>query len=175
MIKIKKSETADTRTCDFTKVSKDTLIESSHQHIRDVMSAMEFFAEKVDISAAVHDWTKITNMDQFHSDFTTGFETHVWYDEHKKSERHHLDSPDGIRDDVNIVDLLEHICDCVMAGKARSGTVRPVQLSDELLQKIVKNTVDLLASQVKVVEEVCPECGGVRVPCEYCGNSGWAE
>lgn len=36
IIEIEKSQTADTRTCDFKNVSVDTLAHSSMQHIRDV-------------------------------------------------------------------------------------------------------------------------------------------
>jgi hypothetical protein len=150
MIKIQKSQTADTRTCDFTKVSKETLLESSHQHIRDVREGFIYFGELIGMAASKHDWTKISGIDQFHVDFTTGFKTQDWYTMHKKEERHHIGVPEGVRDDVNIVDLLEHIIDCVMAGKGRSGAVFPIELPNELLQKIVKNTVDLLASNIEV-------------------------
>lgn len=44
MIQIRKSETADTRTCDFTKVSRETLLESSIQHVGDVHQALGFFS-----------------------------------------------------------------------------------------------------------------------------------
>lgn len=47
MIKIQQSATADTRTCDFTKVTKETLLESSRQHIRDVREAHQFFSRKI--------------------------------------------------------------------------------------------------------------------------------
>jgi len=152
MIKIQKSKTADTRTCNFTTVSKETLLESSYQHIRDVVEGFVYFCDLIGESAARHDWTKIKGIDQFHADFITGFATQEWYANHKQVERHHIGTPDGVRDDVNIVDLLEHIVDCVMAGKARSGAVFPIELPNELLQKIVKNTVDLLASNIEVEE-----------------------
>ena len=41
MIKVKKSPTADTRTCDVTKVTKEQLRESSISHIRDVELRLE--------------------------------------------------------------------------------------------------------------------------------------
>lgn len=42
-ISIRKSPTADTRTCDFASVTKEVLLESSKQHIQDVQAAMGFF------------------------------------------------------------------------------------------------------------------------------------
>ena len=152
MIEIKKSETADTRTCDYTKVTIDQLKKSSESHIHDVREGFLFFIEELRIAAYLHDKTKITRLESFYNDFITGFKTTTWYEMHKKQERHHIDSPDGIPEDVNIVDLLEHIIDCVMAGMARKGEVFPINLPNELLQKIVSNTVYLLKRKIVVSE-----------------------
>lgn len=72
---------------------------------------------------------------------------------HKREERHHLDTPDGERDDVNMLDVLEWIVDGVMAGKARSGEYYFRPISDELLQKALTNTIKLLLDNVQVVDE----------------------
>lgn len=32
---------------------------------------------------------------------------------------------------------------------------------------------DAQAAEDEENEEVCPECSGMRIPCEHCGNSGW--
>ncbi len=61
------------------------------------------------------------------------------------------DKADGVPDDVNLLDVLEHVADCVMAGMARSGSVYELKLSDELLQKAFKNTVKLLCDQTMLV------------------------
>jgi len=153
MIEIKKSETADTRTCDFSKVSKETLLVSSRQHIGDIVKALAFFQSKITIAAGEHDYDKLTSIDWFHSDFITGFEQTGWWDNHRKLHRHHLNAEDGVPPDVNLLDVLEHIADCVMAGMARSGTVYELKLTDELLQKAFKNTVDLLKGEVTVAPE----------------------
>ena len=55
MIKVKKSPTADTRTCDFANVSKDTLLTSSVQHIADVGQAIAFFQAELTRVAVAHD------------------------------------------------------------------------------------------------------------------------
>jgi hypothetical protein len=152
MIQIRKSETADTRTCDFAKVSKDTLLASSKQHIGDVREALQFFSRQIAEAMLHHDTDKLTDIDGFHADFLTGFEKHDWWDRHRQLNRHHLNMADGVRDDVNLIDVLDFIADCVMAGMARSGSVYALHLSPELLERAFQNTVDLLKSQVTVEE-----------------------
>lgn len=151
MIQIKKSKTADTRTCDFANTSKETLLASSLQHIGDIVKALAFFSGKLDEAAGCHDYDKLSMIDWFHRDFVTGFKETGWWDNHRKIHRHHLDKPDGIPADVNLLDLLEHVADCVMAGMARSGSVYELKLPDELLQRAFKNTVDLLKANVEVL------------------------
>jgi len=149
-ITIKKSPTADTRTCDWTNVSQDQLYYSSIQHISDVQLAMQRFILLMNEAAVNHDHTKIGELEQFYADFKTGFKQQSWYDMHKATERHHINHPDGCRDDVNLIDVLEHIADCVMAGKARAGSVTKLELPNEVLQKAFENTWKLLDSIVDV-------------------------
>jgi hypothetical protein len=151
-IEIRKSETADTRTCNFAEVSKATLLNSSRQHIGDIVKALAFFQAKITEAAGCHDYDKLTDIDLFHADFVTGFKQTGWWDNHRRIHRHHIDKPDGIPDDVNLLDVLEHIADCVMAGMARSGKVYELKLSDELLQRAFANTVELLKREVVVVQ-----------------------
>ena len=49
-------------------------------------------------------------------------------------------------------DVIEMICDCVAAGMARSGDIFDVDIPAEVLTKAVKNTVELLKSEIQVVE-----------------------
>jgi hypothetical protein len=150
MITIQKSETADTRPCDYANVSKETLLASSRSHIRDVQEAHQFFSRKIAEALLSHDTDKITDIDGFHKDFLTGFKVSEWWDRHRKLNRHHLTEDDGIPADVNLIDVLDFIADCVMAGMARSGSVYPLKLSPELLERAFQNTVTLLKSQVVV-------------------------
>ncbi len=152
MITIKPSPTADTRSCDYKSVTKDTLEKSSRQHIMDVTRGLFFFRNKIEDAARIHDYDKITNLDQFHADFITGFESTIWWDEHRKLNRHHLTHQDGIPSDVDLIDILDFIADCVMAGMARSGSVYPLELPAELLNRAFQNRVELLKSQVRVSE-----------------------
>lgn len=150
MIEIKKSPTADIRTCDFANVSKETLLSSSHQHISDVQGGLRYFAGVMGWQAGEHDIDKITDIDSFHADFVTGFEKHDWWDRHRKLNRHHLLEADGVPADVNLIDVLDMVADCVMAGMARSGSVYPLNISPDVLMTAFQNTVELLKSQVVV-------------------------
>lgn len=153
MIEIRKSATADSRTCDVSQVSKETLLASSRQHIGDVVKAMAFFSGKLIQAAGEHDYDKLTAIDWFFSDFRTKFEEHGWWDNHRKIHRHHLGQADGVPEDVNLLDVLEYIADCVMAGMARAGDVYPLEMSDELIQRAFRNTVALMKSQVVVIAD----------------------
>ncbi len=152
MINIKPSPTADTRTCDFANTSKETLLASSHQHIADVREGLRYFQSVLAKAAENHDTDKITDIDGFHRDFVTGFKQTEWWDKHRVLNRHHLNMSDGVRDDVNLIDVMDFIVDCVMAGMARSGSVYPLELSPELLEKAFQNTVDLMKRNVQVVK-----------------------
>jgi len=150
MITVTKSPTADTRTCDFANTDKETLLHSSLIHISDVSKALAFFSSRLTEAAEVHDYDKLSKIDWFHRDFITGFKETGWWDNHRKIHRHHLSNEDGIPEDVNLIDVLEWIADCVMAGMARSGSVYPLEMSNEVLQKALRNTVSLLRNQVVV-------------------------
>lgn len=158
MITIKKSSTADTRTCDKSTVTEQQLLESSVQHIGDVGKGIAFFAGRLTEAASIHDYDKLSKIGWFHKDFTTdivipGTSTPVpggWLENHYRIHRHHCDKDGGCPDDVNLIDVLEHIADCVMAGMGRAGDVWPIKLSDELLQRAVANTAALLKSNVIV-------------------------
>jgi hypothetical protein len=155
MIQISKSPTADTRTCDYANTSKATLLASSVQHIADVGAALAFFGALITKQAVMHDTDKLTDIDGFHRDFVNGFaepEYTGWWRRHRQLNRHHLQQPDGTPTDVNLIDVLDFISDCVMAGMARSGSVYPLQLGPELLERAFQNTVTLLKSQVTVEE-----------------------
>lgn len=153
MIEIEKSPTADTRTCDVSTVSKTKLLESSLSHIGDVGKALAFFASKLFDAGVAHDYDKLTEIDHFYSDFQTKFKNTGWWDNHRKIHRHHLNIEDGVPNDVNLIDILEYIADCVMAGMARSGEVYEIKASNELLRKAFDNTVEILKSQIRIKSE----------------------
>lgn len=150
MITINKSETADTRSCDFSQVTKEQLRLSSIQHIGDVLQGLEYFKQELDKTAAKHDFDKLTAIDQFHADFTTGFKQTEWWDNHRKVNRHHLLQADGVPANVNLIDVLDMIVDCVMAGMGRTGTVYPLNIDYNVLMTAFQNTVTMLQDKIIV-------------------------
>lgn len=158
MIKIKKHTEGDSR------VAKD--IPSFHDfhtanvdHIEDVKDLSRLFAEELKRRVLSHDWTKITEPyeSMFYRDLCGVLENRMDFFDGKWSklhyeelERHHLKR--CCPDDVDMYDVIEMICDCVAAGMARSGEIYDVDIPAEVLTKAVRNTVELLKSQIEVVE-----------------------
>lgn len=153
MIVIQPSKTADTRSCDFANVTKETLLASSRQHIGDVHRALGYFQELIGDAAMRHDTDKITDIDGFHADFVTGFTQTGWWDRHRQLNRHHLLQADGVPADVNLIDVLDMVADCVMAGMARTGSVYPLTIAPDVLMRAFQNTVELLKSNVRVEKD----------------------
>lgn len=147
---ISRSATADTRSCDFASVTRDQLVKSSEMHIEDVKAGMQFFITEMRRAAERHDWDKFCMIEHFHADFVTGFEKTEWWDNHRKVNRHHLLQEDGVPEDVNLIDVMEFIVDCVMAGMARTGEVYPLELKTEVLERAFQNTVDMLKDRIVV-------------------------
>ncbi len=149
-IKIKKSPTADSRTCDWSKVSKEELLEASKIHIEDIKKGFKFFSYLIERQAALHDLSKISHIDDFHRNFATGFKEEDWWEYHQSVERHHFSDPKYIPDDVNLIDILDQIVDGVMAGMARSGSYRQEIIHPDLLNRAYYNTINLLLDNVEV-------------------------
>ena len=151
IITIEKSEIADSRTCDWSKVSKEQLLSSSKQHISDVGQCINFFKVMLNKASKNHDFDKVSDIDGFYSNFKTGFKERKWLDNHTKVNRHHIMNPDGVvPEDVNLIDVLEAVADCVIAGMARTGSVYDLEIEKEVLDKAFKNTVELLKKHIKV-------------------------
>jgi hypothetical protein len=100
--------------------------------------------------AAMHDLSKLSHIDDFHRNFLTGFKEKDWWEYHQSVERHHFNEEKYIPKDVNLFDILDQIVDGVMAGMARSGSYRQEPISEELLMRAYKNTVNLLLENVEV-------------------------
>ena len=157
-IKIERNIIGDTRVA--TKVpSIKEFDESNHKHTQDVRNMMFAFADEIKNRAIIHDWSKLRepHKSAFYRDLCNTIEGRMDFDDgewckfHYDNEWHHL-----LRrcpDDVNLIDVLEMICDCVCAGMARSGCVRDLEINAEILDRAVRNTVTLLENAVELVEE----------------------
>ena len=158
MIKIKRTRNADSRTADE-NLNHESLKIATVEHIHNVADGMQFLATKITDRGYVHDYTKQKYFDEFADNVLaryTGeeFITREWYQKHISEERHHLNSNCPL--DVNLIDVLEMIVDCVMAGKGRSGYVNPqvLKLKDPaLLERAYWNTVILVDENVEIKED----------------------
>lgn len=151
MIEITKSPNADSRTSKD-ELTVDELRKSTESHIKDVSKGLGFIAELIQSRCPFHDHTKIDMMDEFYAALTSGkIKETNWYQKHITEERHHLKS--YVHNDITLVDVIEHVVDCTMAGLARSGDVYDIDLSPDVLVLAVNNTVELLKKNTRVVTE----------------------
>ena len=150
-ISIRKSPSADSRTAEG-PVSVEELTRSTEMHIADVSNALRFVANEIERRGEFHDHTKVEHMDEFQAALNCGhIKETEWYKMHITEERHHLKS--NVPNDVNMIDVIEHVCDCVMAGMARSGQVYDVDIPPETLALALNNTVELLKSVTYIDQE----------------------
>lgn len=149
-IKIKRDAHGDSR-----HAPKDTTFEQFHEanlsHIKDVQNVMARLSIMLDQQGKIHDWTKIRYEKEFWDEFwSDDFINGKWYQRHVHTEKHHPTS--YCHDDVDLLDILEMVVDCVCAGKARNGEVRQLEINDEILKKALQNTVKLIDDITEVEE-----------------------
>lgn len=157
MITIKETKRADSRALNPGEVlTEDAVKHDTELHIQAVQKCGDFICNKIKEQFAEHDHTKLgENLSDFAKALSSRkkdgeFKKLPWWKVHL-TERHHLN--DKVPDDVNLVDVLEMVCDCVSAGMARTGEVYDVTLPDEVLKKAFKNTVEMLKKEIKVEKD----------------------
>ena len=152
-IKIFETKRADTRALEKDFTINDVEIDTNY-HKEAVHLACCAIADMLVSQSKKHDYTKLgAHLPAFYRALKSGFkddkfENLNWYKMHCTEERHHLNK--HCPDDVNLVDVIEMLCDCVTAGMARTGNVYDVEISNDILQKAVKNTVELLKQNIEV-------------------------
>ena len=124
------------------------VIESTYQHrdeVRGAFMSLLYLGEK---KIADHDHTKLEKSDVFTRALQTNFQPDAetsenWKEYHYQNERHHLDKV--VPEDVDLLDVMEMLCDCVVAAKSRTGKIsEPIEIPADVLLRAVENTVDLL-------------------------------
>lgn len=152
-IKIKKTSNPD-----YGYTSKMKLYYDTRQHQFDVCKVMNRISKILRERGTYHDWSKIKFFTEFANDTlerldTPDFKSREWYKIHTTNERHHINA--NVPDDVDLIDVLECICDCVVAGKARSGEVNLdfLVLNDTILEDAYWNTVNKISEMVTVEED----------------------
>lgn len=153
---ITKNTNGDTRVADHVP-SFEEFHQANIEHRNSVKDMMLSFSDEVIVRAFAHDHTKTDDgmEDIFYHDlcetiygnmkFTDG----EWAKIHYDTERHHLH--ERVPEDVNLLDVIEMIADCVCAGYARSGNVRSMELNKEILEKAFDNTVQMFSDSVEIV------------------------
>lgn len=150
---IHKNPNGDTRTAPKGITFKQ-FQEANNSHIMDVTNTMLRVSEMMEEAACMHDHTKKSDEEQFYKDFLstmnegTDFVSGKWYQHHVNTERHHLLS--RCPEDVNLLDVIEMIVDCVCAGKTRSGEIRGLEITPEILDKAMRNTVKMIDDMTEV-------------------------
>ncbi len=156
-VRIRRNTNGDTRTA--TKVPTiSEFVTANASHASEVQKMMEYFAEELLNRGKHHDWSKLTepHKSSFYIDLCETLKGHIrfedgdWAKFHYENERHHLLR--RVPEDVNLVDVIEMLADCVCAGLARSGSVRDLEISTDILEKAVENTV-IMMKNAAVVEE----------------------
>lgn len=135
--------------------TKEQLYLETEQHRMDVFRLMTMIGLELIEAGHQHDWSKIEYFDKFAEDTlerqdTPDFKSRPWYKIHTKEERHHLTAETP--KDVDLIDVLEFICDCIVAGKSRTGRVEKkyLEIPGETLKKAFWNTVNKVIDEVDV-------------------------
>lgn len=138
--------------------NKEELYIETEKHREDVFRLMSFIAIELIETGHKHDWTKVKYFDQFAKDTLErqdepDFKSRDWYKLHTKEERHHLNNK--IPEDIDLIDIMEFLCDCICAGIARSGRVEKkfLELPADVLKKAYWNTIDKMKGEIKLEEE----------------------
>lgn len=151
---IKETKNCDSRAVkDPEDLTEENVKEDTKAHIEAVCRCGDWFCDKIKDQFKEHDHTKLG--DDL-PDFIKAMKAHLggksfkdqpWWKTHL-TERHHLN--DRVPDDVNLIDVLEMICDCVSAGLARTGEVYDLTIPDKVLKDAFNNTVEMLKKNIKV-------------------------
>ena len=150
---IHKNPNGDTRTAPK-GITFEQFQKANNSHIADVGNVMFKLSDMLKDNGCKDDWKKKSEEKMYYSDFIEtmaggiDFVSGEWYQLHVNTERHHLLS--RCPEDVNLLDVIEMIVDCVCAGKTRSGEVRDLEISTDILEKALKNTVKLVDNMTEV-------------------------
>ena len=158
IVKMERNCLGDTRTATHMP-TREEFREANWSHKDDVLNLAVAFATELRSRVGNHDWTKVQAPydEMFYelmrstiedgADFMDGEWARLHYD---VLERHHLSR--HCPSDVTLFDVLEMLFDCVSAGMTRSGSVYPIEISNEILQRAIGNTVDYLVKHIEVAD-----------------------
>ena len=138
-VKIYRNTNGDSRVATEVPIFPD-FRDSNFEHCENVREMMFNFAEDVKWQGKKHDWTKKNEPYRsiFYRDLCNTIEGRMKFEDGEWCKLHY--------------DVIEMIADCVCAGMARSGEVRPLEIDQSILMKAVNNTVKLMAESVELQE-----------------------
>lgn len=154
VVEISKSPNADSRTADKGKVSFEDFSKATDMHREDVKNVIYELARRLREIADNHDYTKKTDEKGYYDAYTDAkrkgkdFHDSEWYKNHVKEERHHIDY--HVADDINLLDILEVICDHCCDELVEKGKVSKMDIDSDVLMKAFNNTVDLVKGFVRL-------------------------
>lgn len=131
------------------ETTAELLTKATQLHIQDVGNGIDFIIARLQEAKRGHDHTKLENMGLFLEAFNSGFTDKRYYEMHKASEKHHLGENFT---ELTLIDLLEHMVDGIVAGKARAGGVYPFNIPPALLASMVTNTAKLIETNITVID-----------------------
>lgn len=155
-VTMKKNTLGDTRTAERMPTRAEFDV-ANVLHIRDVNALVASFVQEMINRINRHDWTKVSEpyRSMFYRDMSSVIEHGMdfldgeWSKLHYyELERHHLGR--HCPEDVDLIDVIEMLADCVSAGMARSGHVYEIKIPDSVLQKAVFNTVKKMIDAVEI-------------------------
>ena len=155
---IKRNPYGDTRTApdDY---SHDKFRDANREHADTVKRLMSRISSELYDRADAHDFTKFFREEEFWRDFVKAktdpefkFTDGEWYKMHVNAERHHLH--DSVPIDVDILDIIEMLCDCIAAGYARSGNVYDIDIPITVLAEAINNTITKIENMCVIQEEI---------------------
>lgn len=153
VVEINKSPNADSRTA-VGKVSFEDFAKAADMHRDDVKRVMYELARQLREIADSHDYTKKTSEEEYYEAYMnarkngTDFHNSDWYKDHVVKERHHIDK--HVADDINLLDVLEAICDHCCDEMPEKGKVGKMEIDDKVLMKSFDDTVDLVKSFIRL-------------------------
>lgn len=132
---------------------------ANKSHRSEVREMMKQFGMLIIERGKSHDWTKVKEpqKSQFYADLCNAvnnkadFTKGEWYPMHCETERHHLNAK--CPEDVNLIDVVEMVADCVCAGMARSGSVYPIEIDPTIIQKAIDNTVQYMIDEMIEIKD----------------------
>lgn len=156
---IRPNKNGDSRTAEKCPTFGD-FENANKSHRSEVREMMKQFGMLIIERGKSHDWTKVKEpqKSQFYADLCSAmnnkdadFTKMSWYPMHCNTERHHLNT--RCPEDVNLIDIVEMVADCVCAGMARSGEVYPIEIDTTIFQKAINNTMQYMIDELIEIKD----------------------